>query len=57
MIDCPRTRKPVFVGAEIDPEGFDNMKVRDGEVSCPHCGGLHSWDEKIAYLEGQGRGH
>lgn len=53
MIDCPATGKPVATGFAMSAEAFAAAKLSGNETDeCPHCGQMHIWEMKEAYLEG-----
>ncbi|MEY2482406.1 MAG: hypothetical protein QOK24_934 [Verrucomicrobiota bacterium] len=53
MISCPKTSKPVFTGIAIDEVSFKDPTNRftNNSVSCPHCGGTHTWSKEDAFLQ------
>ena len=50
MIKCPTSGKPVFTGMAMDKSSFEVASLSRNSVKCPHCGNMHTWDKKDAYL-------
>lgn len=53
MILCPSTGKPLHTGFMADDASFANCDYSNNSSSCPHCGQMHVWDKKDAFLEVQ----
>lgn len=54
MIECPKTRKPVPTGEEMEPDWFNSPAVTMGSnvlEDCPACGETHTWSHRLAFLE------
>jgi|SRR5205814_9859396 endogenous inhibitor of DNA gyrase (YacG/DUF329 family) len=49
-IRCPRTGKNVPTGVAMDEESFKSATLKDNSVQCPHCGEMHTWQKKDAFL-------
>ncbi len=45
---CPRTGRQVSTGVELDRTAFNAMPVRQSEMRCWVCGGVHSWSKRWA---------
>lgn len=53
MIDCPSTGKPMATGFVMSAGVFATANLSGNEAGpCPHCGQMHIWGMKEAYLEG-----
>jgi hypothetical protein len=50
LITCPRTRRPVATGLDLDTLSFIWATLRDQRFRCPACGRTHIWDKEDAYL-------
>ena len=50
IITCPVTRRPVPTGIAMDAVSFQSSTLMNNSVSCPHCGGMHTWSKHNAYL-------
>jgi hypothetical protein len=44
------TKKLNITGLVIDEELFAGAELKPKAVTCPHCGGTHSWKKKEAIL-------
>jgi len=51
MITCPATGKTLKTGIAIDEQSFATATLTGNAVQCPHCGAMHVWDKKDAFLE------
>jgi endogenous inhibitor of DNA gyrase (YacG/DUF329 family) len=52
MITCPKTKKPVPTGISMDKASFNSSTLTNNSVGCPHCGSMHVWNKKDAYVAG-----
>jgi endogenous inhibitor of DNA gyrase (YacG/DUF329 family) len=52
MIVCPTTKKPVPTGIAMDKASFNSSTLTNNSVSCPHCGKMHVWSKRDAFLAG-----
>ena len=52
MITCPVTRKPLSTGLAMDAASFASSALVNNSVSCPRCGGIHTWSKQNAYIAG-----
>lgn len=50
LITCPKTRRPVATGLELDTLSFIWATLREQRVRCPACGRTHIWNKVDAYL-------
>jgi hypothetical protein len=53
LIKCPVTQEPLPTNMSMERESFELADLSKNSTSCPHCGGIHIWDKKDAWLEGQ----
>jgi hypothetical protein len=53
LIKCPVTQEPLPTNMSMEGESFELSDLSRNSTSCPHCGGIHIWDKKDAWLEGQ----
>lgn len=59
FMDCPTTRKPVYVGLNMEwnqLEGFDPGNADQNIPDCPHCGKPHRFEKTDLYLRADGGG-
>lgn len=49
MIKCPFTNKPVPTGMSV-PKGSNLKGFKNNSISCPHCGGKHTWNGPDAFF-------
>ncbi|MDQ6622709.1 MAG: hypothetical protein M3Y86_04390 [Verrucomicrobiota bacterium] len=47
---CPSTAKLVVTGETVDDQLWPAIRTRTGKLTCPHCGGVHSWAKKDVVL-------
>ena len=52
LIKCPVTQEPLSTNMSMESESFELADLSGKSTSCPHCGGIHTWDKKDAWLEG-----
>ena len=52
MIRCPQTGKPLPTGMAFTEANFKAITLSSNSVLCPHCGQMHVWDKKDAWLDG-----
>jgi hypothetical protein len=50
LITCPKTRRPVWTGLELDTLSFIWASLREQRFRCPACGKTHLWNKEDAYL-------
>jgi hypothetical protein len=50
LITCPKTRRPVATGLELDTMSFIWSTLREQRFHCSACGRTHVWDKEDAYL-------
>ena len=50
MIKCPATGRAVDTGIETDDASFGLLPDVLSRSRCPHCGGMHSWWKREAWL-------
>jgi hypothetical protein len=50
MIRCPRTRREVPTGIEMDGREFLRAPVFFSRMHCPACGSVHEWFAKDAWV-------
>jgi hypothetical protein len=54
MIKCPSTGKPLSTGMDFGKQAFETSTLTNNTVGpCPHCGQMHTWSKKDAWLEGE----
>lgn len=51
MIKCPVTRRPFATGMTAERESFARSPVFFARSKCPHCGGVHEWFAKEAWVD------
>jgi hypothetical protein len=51
LIKCPVTQEPLPTNMSMERESFELSDLSRNSTSCPHCGGIHIWDKKDAWLE------
>jgi hypothetical protein len=56
MITCPNTGRAVPTGIETDQRGFDELPDALSKSKCPHCGAVHVWWTREAWLAADGGG-
>jgi hypothetical protein len=47
-IKCPKTGKDTFTG--MDAPDLTSNVFSNNSVSCPHCGGMHTWSNADGYF-------
>jgi hypothetical protein len=50
MFKCPRTKKLVSTGINIDLPDIDKLPERVTFSQCPHCGTVHGWTPKDTWV-------
>jgi endogenous inhibitor of DNA gyrase (YacG/DUF329 family) len=51
-IKCPTTGKELSTGMSMSKEVFERSRViLDTAGPCPHCGKMHVWEKKDAWVE------
>jgi hypothetical protein len=50
MFKCPKTKKLISTGIEIDPMKIDSLPDRLTFSHCPFCGSSHGWAPKDTFL-------
>lgn len=55
LIDCPLTGKPIYTGVKLPEDLLKSKDVQIGphKAHCFHCGKVHKWDRKDAYIATQ----
>jgi hypothetical protein len=53
LINCPVTQELLPTNMSMERESFELSDLSRNSTPCPHCGGIHIWDKKDAWLEGQ----
>ena len=59
FMDCPATKKPVYVGLNMEwaqLEAFDQDEADRNIAKCPHCGAAHAFEKADLYLRADGGG-
>jgi len=59
FMDCPTTRKPVYVGLNMEwnqLEAFEPVATDPNISDCPHCGKSHRFEKRDLYLRADGGG-
>ena len=51
MIKCPAMGRPIPTGMAADQESFETGTFSQKRVWCSHCGHVHVWDKKDAWLQ------
>jgi endogenous inhibitor of DNA gyrase (YacG/DUF329 family) len=51
VIKCPKTGKVIPTGVGMDKASFQTSSMSNNTVSCPACGGTHTWDKKDAWVQ------
>lgn len=51
MISCSTTGKPIDTGIETDGPTFNRLPDVLAHTRCPHCGLLHAWWRREAWLD------
>lgn len=51
VIKCPKTGKTISTGIGMDKSSFENSNLSNNSVSCPACGGMHTWNKKDAWVQ------
>jgi hypothetical protein len=49
-VKCPASGLPIATGVETDGDSFRSLPDVAAKVECPHCGMLHEWVAKDAWL-------
>ena len=57
LINCPLTDKPVYTGVKLPKDLLDSKSIKIGphKARCLHCGQVHEWGRKEAYISQNGR--
>jgi hypothetical protein len=50
MITCPVTSKPFSTGVEVSAEQKGQLPDVASTARCPHCGTVHEWNVREAWL-------
>lgn len=50
MIKCPKTRRWISTGIDIEPEGFVCIPEVVTTTRCPLCGAEHAWSKNEAFI-------
>jgi hypothetical protein len=50
MIRCPKTKKAIFTGRDVEPAAFRCAPVFFSRTYCPHCRITHEWFAKDAWV-------
>ncbi len=50
MIRCPKTGQSVSTEIETEVSDFERLPYVQAELRCPHCGQLHTWTRREAWL-------
>lgn len=50
LVRCPATAKLTATGQTVDEEKWEQTKLTESKVVCPHCQGTHAWTKKDAIL-------
>jgi hypothetical protein len=50
MIRCPGTGKAMPTGYAMDRPTFDSNEVFDIQTKCIHCGRVHRWTKRDAWV-------
>lgn len=50
LVQCPRTRRCISTGIEVDPETFERGPGEPKTVQCPFCRKEHVWTRQHALL-------
>jgi hypothetical protein len=50
MFRCPKTKKLVSTGVDIDPMKIDSLFDRRTFTQCHFCGIVHGWTPKDTFL-------
>ena len=53
LIKCSITQEPLSTNTSMESDSFEFAELGKNSTSCPHCGGIHIWEKKDAWLEGQ----
>ena len=59
FMDCPTTRKPVYVGRNMEcnqMEAFEPVATDPNTSNCPYCGKSHRIEKRDLYLRADGGG-
>ncbi|MEL0110234.1 MAG: hypothetical protein VW835_00750 [Rickettsiales bacterium] len=59
FMDCPKTKKPIYVGLNMEwnqLEAFDPASTDRRVPACPHCGKSHRFEKADLYLRADGGG-
>ena len=53
LIKCPKTGLSLSTQMGVDSQkDFDSSTFAGNSVNCPHCGQVHVWSKKDAWVEG-----
>jgi hypothetical protein len=50
LVRCPATSKLTATGQTVDEEAWEQTKLKESKVPCPHCQGTHAWTKKDVVL-------
>jgi uncharacterized Zn finger protein len=51
MIRCAESGEAVPAGMRLDAASFQTSDLSEQTVRCPHCGHVHTWSAKDAWIE------
>jgi hypothetical protein len=54
MIVCPIAHRAVPTGVTVEPSNFECLLDVPRTLACSHCGGLHVWRKREAWLSDPG---
>ncbi len=55
-ISCPKTRREVYVGLNVEWLQLDSLGNQTEEIECPHCGKTHKYSKQDLLLRADGAG-
>ena len=51
MIRCAESGEGVPAGMRLDPASLRSSNLTEQTFRCPHCGQVHTWSAKDAWVE------
>lgn len=50
LVRCPSTAKLTATGQTVEEESWEQTKLKQSKVACPHCRETHAWTKKDVVL-------
>ena len=55
-INCPKTKKDIYVGLNLEWSQLDSLELPPQEITCPQCGETHEFSKQDVILRADGAG-